>query len=40
VAAGARAHQRQSVEELARNIVYSAYKARSMDNLSALVVKL
>ena len=40
VAAGARAHHRQSVAELARNIVYSAYKARSGDNLSATVVTL
>lgn len=40
VAAATRAHRQQSAEELAKNIVYSAYQANSWDNLSALVVKL
>lgn len=40
VASAVKANKDQSVEELAKNIVYSAYQAKSQDNLSALVVKL
>lgn len=40
VAAAIRAHKDCSAAQLAKNIVYSAYKAGSKDNLSALVVKL
>ncbi len=40
VVAAVRAHKDQSAEELAKNIVYSAYQANSGDNLSTLVVKL
>ena len=40
VAAAVKSHKNCSVAELAKNIVYSAYKAGSKDNLTALVVKL
>lgn len=40
VAAAVQAHKARPAEELARNIVYSAYEAQSGDNLSALVVKM
>ena len=40
VAAAVRAHKDSSAAQLAKNIVYSAYKAGSKDNLSVLVVKL
>jgi protein phosphatase 2C family protein 2/3 len=38
VAAAVRGHGEQSATELAKNIVYSAFRAGSRDNLSALVV--
>lgn len=40
MAAAVHSHKEQSAEEIAKGIVYSAYMAYSMDNLSALVVKL
>lgn len=40
VAEAVKTHKNQSVTELAKNIVYSAYQAASEDNLSALVIKL
>jgi serine/threonine protein phosphatase PrpC len=40
VAAAVRARRTESAQDLAMNIVYSAYEAMSRDNLSALVVKL
>lgn len=40
VATAVKAHKDCSAAELAKNIVYSAYRAGSKDNLTALVVKL
>jgi serine/threonine protein phosphatase PrpC len=40
IARAVRSHKDLSAEELAKNIVYSAYEANSGDNLSALVIKL
>lgn len=40
IAKAVQSNKEQSPEELAKNIVYSAFQARSGDNLSALVVKL
>lgn len=40
IAASVRTHKDLSAVELAKNLVYSAYKADSEDNLSVLIVKL
>lgn len=40
VAKAAKDHRKQPADQLAKNIVYSAFRAYSKDNLSALVVKL
>lgn len=40
IAAAVREHANLSAAQLAQNIVYSAYEAKSGDNLSALIVKL
>jgi serine/threonine protein phosphatase PrpC len=40
IANAVQTHKDESADELAKNIVYSAYQAGSKDNLSALVVKL